>query len=102
MGDSRIPQDLQQLRRGIGLHRIHRLARKLLGEESGGTRGGVRAVADHGFVRREGADYSLGVRMMVQLKGPPTKQSDTSCLAVGSPHGAAETRAYMPLPLNCK
>src|SRR5690606_6758263 len=97
-----IPQDLQQLRRGIGLHRIHRLARKLLGEESGGTRGGARAVADHGFVRREGADYSLGVRMMAQLTGPPTKQSDTSCLAVGSPHGAAETRAYMPLPLNWK
>ena len=42
MGDARVPQDLQQFRRGIGLHRIERLARKLLGEEAGGAPCGVR------------------------------------------------------------
>src|SRR4030095_13578201 len=42
MRNARIPQDLQQLRRGIGLHRIERLARKLLDEESGSAPGGAR------------------------------------------------------------
>ena len=42
MGDARVPQDLEQVRRGIGLDRIERLARKLLDEEAGGTLCGVR------------------------------------------------------------
>ena len=42
MGDARVPQDLQQVRRGIGLDRIERLARKLLGKEAGGTLCGMR------------------------------------------------------------
>ena len=42
MGDARVPQDLQQLRRGIGLDRIERPARKLLDEEAGSALGGVR------------------------------------------------------------
>ena len=42
MGDAFRPQDPQQVRRGIGLHRIERAARKLLNEEAGGAPGGVR------------------------------------------------------------
>ena len=38
MGDARVPQDLQQVGRRIGLHRIERAARKLLDEEAGGAR----------------------------------------------------------------
>ena len=42
MRHARVPQDLQQIRRGIGLHGIERPARKLLHEEAGGAPGGVR------------------------------------------------------------
>ena len=42
MGDAGVPQDPQQVRRGIGLHRIERAARKLLDEEAGGAARGVR------------------------------------------------------------
>jgi hypothetical protein len=66
-----IPQHLEQVRRRIGLDRIERLARKLLGKEAGGARGGVRAIQDNGFVGRKSANYSRCVRIMVQLKGPP-------------------------------
>ena len=42
MGHAFLPQDLEQIRRGIGLDRIERPARKLLDEETGGAPGGVR------------------------------------------------------------
>ena len=42
MRHARVPQDLEQVGRGVGLDRIERLARKLLGKEAGGARGGVR------------------------------------------------------------
>ena len=42
MGDALLPQDPEQIRRGIGLHRIERAARKLLDKEAGGAPGGVR------------------------------------------------------------
>jgi hypothetical protein len=42
MRDPAVPQDLQQVRRGIRLDRIDGPARKLLHEESGGPPGGVR------------------------------------------------------------
>ena len=42
MGDAAVPQDLQQVGRGIRLDRIERPARKLLDEEAGGAPGGVR------------------------------------------------------------
>ena len=67
----RIPKYPQQCRRGIGLHRIERRPWKLLDEETGGARGGVRAVQDNGFVGRKGADYSRCIGMDVQFKGPP-------------------------------
>ena len=38
-----IPQDRQQIRRRVRFYRIDRAARKLLDEEAGGTRSGVRA-----------------------------------------------------------
>src|SRR3546814_1844491 len=43
MRDPARPQDLQQVGRRVRLHRIHRAARKLLDEESGGACRGVRA-----------------------------------------------------------
>ncbi len=73
MGHARIPQDTDQVRRGIRLHRIHGGAGKLLDKESCSPRRGMRAVEDHGFVRRDCADYSLGVGIAVQLKGPPER-----------------------------
>jgi hypothetical protein len=42
VGDALGPQQAQQIRRRIGLHRIKRPARKLLDEEAGGAPGGVR------------------------------------------------------------
>ena len=42
MGDARVPQDPQQVRRGVGLDRIERPARKLLDEEARGAPRGVR------------------------------------------------------------
>ena len=71
MGDPRIPQRPQQIRRGVRLYRIQRLARKLLYEETGGARGGLRAIENYGFVGRKSANYSRCVRMDVQFKGPP-------------------------------
>jgi len=82
MADPVIPQDLQELGRGVGLHRIQRLARKLLDEETGCARRGVRAVENDRFVRREGANYRPCVRMMVQLKGPPNGKFERGSLAV--------------------
>ena len=41
-GPTQADAHLQQIRRGIGLDRIERLARKLLDEEAGGAPGGVR------------------------------------------------------------
>ena len=71
VGDAGMPQLDQQIGRGIRLHGIEALARKLLGKEAGGTRGSARAVQDNGFVGREGANYSRCIRMDVQFKGPP-------------------------------
>ena len=42
MRDSALPQNPEEIRRGIGLDRVERLARKLLDEETGGAPGGVR------------------------------------------------------------
>ena len=83
-----IPQHLQQVGRGIRLHRIERLARKLLDEETGGARGGVRAIEDDRFVRLESANYGPGVRKCVQLKGPPKRLGfRQGCLADRIPLG---------------
>ena len=83
-----VPQDLQQIGRRIGLHRIERLARKLLDEETGGARGGMRTIENYGFVGREGANYGPGVRKCVQLKGPPKRLGfRQGCLAVRVPLG---------------
>ena len=71
MRDAIVPQDLQQIRRRIGFHRIKRLARKLLYKEAGSARSGVRAVEDNRFVGRESANYRPCVRKNVQFKGPP-------------------------------
>jgi len=94
MGDAIVPQDANQVRRGIGLDRIERLARKLLDEETGGARSGVRAIEDNGLVRRESADYGRSAGIDVQLKGPPKRFAKTikrqAALRLGSPLGAAE------------
>ena len=58
MGDARIPQSLKQCRRRIGLYRVQRLTLKLLNEETGGARSGMRAKERDRFVRALGADYS--------------------------------------------
>ena len=71
MRDARVPQSTNELRRGIGFDGVKHLARKLLDEETGGTLRSVGAIEDHGFVRREGANYRPSVRIDVQLKGPP-------------------------------
>ena len=42
MRDAAIPQQPDQIGRGIGFYRIERLARKLLDKEAGGARGGMR------------------------------------------------------------
>ena len=73
MGDARIPQHADQLRRGVGLDGIEHLARELLDEETGGAPRGVRAIEDDGFVRTKVADYSQCVGIDVQLKGPPKR-----------------------------
>jgi hypothetical protein len=103
MGNSSIPQQLQQSRRGIGLYGVQRLALKLLGEETGSTSRSVRAKERDRFVRAEGADYSQCVRIFVQLKGPPKNNvKQQGCLAViGSPPGAAEG-AYKSTAMNVK
>ena len=96
---------LQQIGRRIGLHRIHRRSRKLLDEEPGSARRRMRAGKDDGFVRAERADYSLGIRMMVQLKGPPiglsAKFRQKLPCGLEVPMGQRK-RAYMPLRLNIK
>jgi len=69
--DTCLPQHTEQARSGIGFDSVEHLARKLLDKEAGGARRCVRAVEDYGLVRRESADYSLGIRIGVQLKGPP-------------------------------
>jgi hypothetical protein len=95
MGHARIPQHVDQIRRGVGFHRIEHLARKLLDEETGGAPRGVRAVENDGFVRRKRANYSLSVGIDVQLKGPPKRFVKTikrqAALRLGSPLGAAGT-----------
>ena len=96
MRNAVVPQDLDQIGRGIGLHRIQRLARKLLFEESGSARGGVRAIDQDRLVRRQGADYRPCVRKTGQFKGPPNGSFHIRCHAVWkSPDGrgrAAEAR----------
>ena len=71
MRDSARPQQLKQARRRIGLYRIERFARKLLGKEAGGAHCGVRAKKGDRFVRLKRADYGLCVRKLEQIKGPP-------------------------------
>ena len=73
MRDARAPQRLDQVRRRVRLNGIERLTRELLDEETGGAQRGMRAVEDDGFVRSEVADYSLGIGIDVQLKGPPKR-----------------------------
>ncbi len=88
-----IPQDLHEIGRRIGLHRIKRLAGEFLDEETRRARSRVRAVENDWFVRRKGADYSLGVWEMLQFKGPPKRSLRTmkrqAALRLGSPLGAA-------------
>ena len=75
--------------RRIRLYRIERLARKLLDEEAGGSRSGVRAIEDDRFVRLESANYGPGVRICDQLKGPPKRLvSDKAALRFESPWGS--------------
>ena len=71
MRHAAIPQHADQVGRGIGLHRIERLAGKFLDEEPRRARRSVGAVQNDGLVRRKGANYCLGVREMLQFKGPP-------------------------------
>ena len=71
MRDARFPQQFEQSRRGVGFYSIKRLALKLLDEETGSTRSGVRAKERNWLVRAKSADYSQCVRKFVQLKGPP-------------------------------
>ena len=84
-----VPQHLDQVGRRIRLYRIERLARKLLDEEAGGSRSGVRAIEDDRFVRLESANYGPGVRICDQLKGPPKRLvSDKAALRFESPWGS--------------
>ena len=104
--DAAVPQNVEQVGRGIGLHRIERLARELLAEEPGCARRCMRAVENDRFVRRQGAGYSRCVMIAVQFKGPPIGLSakttqDEAALRFGSPHGAAGGRYRAPSP-NCK
>ena len=56
--------------------------------ETGGARGGMRAIEDDRFVRLERANYGPGVRKCVQLKGPPKRLGfRQGCLADRIPLG---------------
>ena len=90
MRHARIPKDAEQIRRRIGFYRIERLARKLLDEETGSARSGVRTIENGGLIRRVCANYSQCVMMDVQLKGPPNGTVNKAALRFGSPHGAAK------------
>ena len=95
-----IPQDLDEVRGRVRLHRIEHLARKLLDKEAGGAPRCMRAVEDYRFVRTKVADYSQCVRIDVQLKGPPKRFVETikrqAALRFGSPLGAAGTAQIGP------
>ena len=93
MRDASVPKAcFKQSRRRIGLHGIERLALKLLDEETGSARCGVRAKERDWFVRAKRADYSKCVSVLVQLKGPPkNKHGKTTRLPCGywkSPWGS--------------
>jgi hypothetical protein len=60
MGHAGIPQYLEQVRRGIGLHRIERAARKLLDEESGGPMRGMRTNKRDRLSRVQPCDLGAG------------------------------------------
>ncbi len=98
---ARFPQDADQIGGRIGLYGIHRLARKLLGEETGRARCCVRTQKCHGFVRLDGADYSLGIRILEQFKGPPNDEFDIKLPCGGNPLGQ-RSRAFKPDRVNCK
>src|SRR3546814_1757621 len=58
----------QEIGRWIGLDRVHRRARKLLGKEAGGTACGVRANERDRLSRTKGSSYPQRAIVRVQLK----------------------------------
>ena len=71
MRHARIPQDLDDFGRRIGLHRIQRFSGKFLREEASSPSRRMWAIQDDRLIRRKIANYSRGVRVNVQFKGPP-------------------------------
>ncbi len=71
MADARAPERPEKLRAGIGLHRIQRLARKLLREEPCGAGCCLRANERYRCCRCEGKSYPQRAMVLVQFKGPP-------------------------------
>ena len=51
MRDALLPQDADQVGRGIRLDRIHRLAGKRLDKETRGAGRSMRAIEDNGLIR---------------------------------------------------
>ena len=111
MGDARVPQDLQQVGRRIGLHRIERPARKLLDEEAGGAPRGVRTkerdrldralLGDVGTVAGAGRGGQLAPARDDACATQGTSNwvvRRQSCLAVGSPMGQRRRDIWAGVP----
>src|SRR3546814_8090783 len=76
MRDSARPKLPQKFGRRIGLHGIHRRARKLLDKEAGSTASGVRTDKRDRLNRTKGSSYPQRAMKRVQLKGPPTRSEE--------------------------
>ena len=92
MRDAIVPQNLDQIGRRIGLDRIHRLAGKLLDKKTRCACGSMRTGEDNRFIRRKSADYSLGIRILEQFKGPPKVSNQQEAALRWVSLGAAEAR----------
>ena len=87
-----VPQDADEVWRGIRLDRIHRRAGEVLDKETRRPRSRLRPRQNDRLVRRKGADYSLCVRKMVQFKGPPKALNRQEAALRWESLGAAEAR----------
>src|SRR3546814_5767219 len=76
MGNTRIPQQTQQVGRRIRLDRVHGRAGKSLDEETRCAPRGMRADKRDRFDRRKCLNQPVGAMILVQLKGPPKIRSE--------------------------
>ena len=73
MGDPVVPQDTDQIGRGIRFYRVECTPAKAVHEETRSACRSVRTVQDNRFVRRKRRNYGSSVGISGQFKGPPKR-----------------------------